>query len=101
MPDFSPCPPAPEATLPCRIPVAPPDADGLPAPPAPTLVGFSLGEAIGEGGFARVWAARREEDGAALAIKIGHARGAVLIERFRREASALARIGPPHVARLH
>jgi eukaryotic-like serine/threonine-protein kinase len=69
------------------------------SPLAPSLWGFTLGEALGQGGFAKVWAALREGDGTPAAIKIGHSRGAVLIERFRREASALERVGPPHVAR--
>jgi tetratricopeptide (TPR) repeat protein len=80
---------------------ASPSFGDIPASVAPSLLGFTLGEALGEGGFARVWAARREQDGAPVAIKIGHSRGAVLIERFRREASALERIGPPHVAQLY
>jgi tetratricopeptide (TPR) repeat protein len=80
---------------------APLSVSGIHARPAAGLLGFTLGELLGEGGFAKVWAARRDEDGAPAAIKIGHAQGAVLIERFRREASALARIGPPHVARLY
>src|SRR5262249_43350718 len=70
-------------------------------PPGGRIDGFTLGEELGQGGFSRVWSARREEDGSLAAVKISHARGAVLMERFRREASALARIGPPHVARFY
>src|SRR3954471_12263634 len=71
------------------------------AQPAPVLPGFTVGEALGQGGFAKVWAARRDADGAPLAVKVAHARGAVTLERFRREGQALERVGPPHVPRLY
>lgn len=71
------------------------------APRAPQIEGFTIEGEIGRGGFATVWAGRRAADGASVAIKIGNARGAGLVERFRREASAIARIGPPHAAALH
>ena len=67
---------------------------------APRVPGFTCGEPLGQGGAGVVWAARRDEDGAAAAIKVAHGAAPVLVERFRREVDALARVGPPHVARL-
>lgn len=63
--------------------------------------GFTVHDPLGAGGFAHVWAAVRDEDGAAIALKVGRSLDPGAIERFRREAAALARIGPPHVPRLH
>src|SRR5687768_8717782 len=95
-------PPARKAASPCLSAEGePPVSHDIIALPKPGVLGFTLGEALGEGGFANVWAARRDEDGAPAAVKIGRARSAVLVERFRREADALAQIGPPHVARLY
>ncbi|XXX77916.1 protein kinase [Sorangium sp. So ce134] len=60
-----------------------------------------MGERLGQGGFAVVWAGVSESDGAQVAVKVGLSITAMHQERFRREAEALQRIGPPHVARLH
>ncbi|WP_437893782.1 protein kinase domain-containing protein [Sorangium sp. So ce124] len=75
---------------------------GEPSAPAPPRVpGISLGERLGQGGFAIVWAGVSDEDGAPVAVKVGMSTTPMLEERFRREADALERIGPPHVARFH
>ncbi|MDC0677721.1 serine/threonine-protein kinase [Sorangium atrum] len=75
---------------------------GEPSAPAPPRVpGVSLGERLGQGGFAIVWAGVSDEDGAPVAVKVGMSTTPMLEERFRREADALERIGPPHVARFH
>jgi tetratricopeptide (TPR) repeat protein len=76
----------------------PSDEDG--APP-PLLGGYAIDEALGSGGFAVVWGARRLRDGALLAIKVGRRADPDLLERFRTEAAALRRIGPPHVPQVH
>src|SRR5690349_24048 len=68
---------------------------------APRVPGFTLDETLGQGGFANVWAAQRVEGGEPSAIKIAHAKNAIVVERFRREASVLARVGAPHVPRFH
>src|SRR5262245_54888898 len=72
-----------------------------PALAGPSVPGYLCGERIGQGGAGAVWAAVREKDGAQAAIKIGHSAAPVPIARFRREAEALRRIGPPHTARLN
>lgn len=65
------------------------------------LAGYRLSERLGAGGFAVVWAAARERDGAAVAVKVGRADAPALVERFRREAEAMGLIGPPHVPALY
>ncbi|WP_437738233.1 serine/threonine-protein kinase [Sorangium sp. So ce1335] len=60
-----------------------------------------MGGLLGQGGFSAVWAARREADGAPVALKVGRSSRAAMLARFRREAGALRRVGPPHVPRVH
>ncbi|XXY17586.1 protein kinase [Sorangium sp. So ce216] len=67
----------------------------------PLARGYAPGELLGEGGFALVWAAVRERDGAALALKVARSASTRTAERFRREAEAMAAIGPPHTPALH
>ncbi|WP_437994415.1 protein kinase domain-containing protein [Sorangium sp. So ce145] len=64
---------------------------------APRVPGFDGLRLLDEGGFARVFAASRREDGIAVALKIARHRGD---RRFSREAAALRRVGPPAVPRL-
>ncbi|WP_437554887.1 protein kinase [Sorangium sp. So ce367] len=64
---------------------------------APRIRGFDGLRLLDEGGFARVFAASRREDGLAVALKIARHRGD---PRFSREAAALRRVGPPAVPRL-
>ncbi|WP_437906563.1 protein kinase [Sorangium sp. So ce327] len=76
--------------------------DALQVERRPPLVrGYVPGELLGEGGFALVWSAVRERDGAALALKVARAASSRTAERFRREAEAMAAIGPPHTPALH
>ncbi len=67
----------------------------------PEVPGYHLGEPLGAGGFAVVWAATRDRDGAALTIKVGRTETPVLAERFRREAEAMRLVGPPSTPELH
>ena len=55
----------------------------------PGYTGFTL---LGQGGSARVYAARREADGEEVAIKIALQ---PQNPRFRRESAAIRRLGPP------
>jgi tetratricopeptide (TPR) repeat protein len=68
---------------------------------APSVEGFRALSILGRGGFAIVWAGLRELDGAPSAIKVGLTSEAVLSQRFRGEADALERVGPPYVPRLY
>src|SRR5437868_14142360 len=62
--------------------------------------GYEVGELIGRGGFGEVYAASDRSLNRTVAIKVlrsdvAGSRGAV--ERFRREAQALARLRHPHI----
>ncbi|WP_437729315.1 serine/threonine-protein kinase [Sorangium sp. So ce861] len=72
-----------------------PEVDAAEA--APQVPGFDGLRLLDEGGFARVFAATRREDGLAVALKVARHRGD---PRFAREAAALRRIGPPAAPRL-
>ncbi|AUX23398.1 serine/threonine protein kinase [Sorangium cellulosum] len=74
-----------------------PAAEVVAAEAAPRVAGFEALRLLGEGGFARVFAAVRRADGLAVALKIARHRGE---PRFSREAAALRRLGPPTVPRL-
>jgi serine/threonine protein kinase/tetratricopeptide (TPR) repeat protein len=58
----------------------------------PDIPGYAGWSRLGQGGFARVYAARRECDGRDVAVKLALRRGD---PRFAREANALRRLGPP------
>ncbi|HLM71539.1 MAG TPA: serine/threonine-protein kinase, partial [Polyangiaceae bacterium] len=64
------------------------------------IAGFQLGNLLGAGGFSLVWEAAREGDRTPLAIKVGRAESPVAVERFRRDAEAMERIGPPHTPKV-
>ncbi|WP_437707132.1 protein kinase [Sorangium sp. So ce448] len=70
-----------------------------PSPLVPGLLvgGFRIERLLGQGGFARVYAATREGDGHAVALKVARRRDDGRIER---EAAALARLAPPLVPAL-
>jgi serine/threonine protein kinase/tetratricopeptide (TPR) repeat protein len=80
--------------LPVRIEEAPIETP-------PELAGFTIGKPIGRGGFAVVWGAVRDEDGAAIALKVGHTDTPLTNERFRRDAEAMISVGPPHAPRIY
>src|SRR4249920_2219112 len=61
---------------------------------------YRVGRLIGEGGMGTVYEGENSRIGRRVAIKVLHARVAALpefVERFEREARAVARIGSPHV----
>jgi eukaryotic-like serine/threonine-protein kinase len=64
---------------------------------------YVLESLLGSGAFGVVWLARRSTDRARVAIKVLHPEAALSresVERFRREAWALSRLGSPHIARM-
>jgi len=84
--------------------ICPTDGTALPAraeasTSAPAIDGFTVGERLGGGGFAEVYAARAA-DGSEVALKVARVASPLARERFVREADALARIGPPRVPTL-
>lgn len=62
----------------------------------PTIAGWVIEAPLGEGGMAQVYRARRATGGDPVALKVLES-GA--IERFAREAAALARLAHPNVVR--
>ena len=71
-------------------------------PAAPTIAGWQLHEALGQGGMGVVYRGTRVTDGVAAAVKVLHpaiARTTGLRERLAREADALARVDHPGVVR--
>jgi tetratricopeptide (TPR) repeat protein len=74
-------------------------AGPAPQPAPPDVPGYPILGVLGQGGFGTVFAASGRDG--AVAIKIAHPGHAVAAARLRREAAALAAIGPPHVPRLH
>ncbi|WP_437786713.1 protein kinase domain-containing protein [Sorangium sp. So ce1097] len=79
----------------------PPDERTPESPGRPRVPGFRVDGLLGQGGFSAVWAARREADGVRVALKVGRSSRGTIQARFRREADALRRVGPPHVPRVH
>jgi serine/threonine-protein kinase len=65
---------------------------------------YVLESLLGSGAFGVVWLAHHTETGERVAVKVLHPEAAVsreVVERFRREAWALARLTSPHIARMH
>ncbi|WP_437629509.1 protein kinase domain-containing protein [Sorangium sp. So ce854] len=81
------CPEHPRAAPPARV-----TAEVVDLEPPPRIAGFRVEQMLGQGGFARVYAATREGDGRAVALKVArrHDDG-----RIAREAAALALLAPP------
>ncbi|WP_438013556.1 protein kinase [Sorangium sp. So ce315] len=81
------CPEHPRAAPPARV-----ASEVVDPEPPPRIAGFRVEQMLGQGGFARVYAATREGDGRAVALKVArrHDDG-----RIAREAAALALLAPP------
>ncbi|AUX44311.1 serine/threonine protein kinase [Sorangium cellulosum] len=71
--------------------------DALDPEPPPLIPGFRVEGLLGQGGFARVYAATRDGDGRPVALKVARRQDD---DRMAREAAALARVGPPRVPAL-
>ncbi|WP_049949645.1 serine/threonine-protein kinase [Sorangium cellulosum] len=81
------CPGHPLARPPARA-----AAEAVDPEPPPQVPGFRVEQMLGQGGFARVYAATREGDGRAVALKVARLQDD---GRIAREAAALARLAPP------
>ncbi len=69
---------------------------------APEIPGYVLGERLGAGGTAEVWAAQRQKDFSRVALKIQRpalARDPLATQRFLEEARILQRIQHPAIVR--
>jgi eukaryotic-like serine/threonine-protein kinase len=76
----------------------------MPAAGLPVIPGFTLIEILGSGGMGIVYKARQVRLDRLVAIKImrtEYLAEATLIERFQREARAVARLSHPHIVTLH
>jgi eukaryotic-like serine/threonine-protein kinase len=67
----------------------------------PVFPGYETRGILGRGGFGTVFAARREDDGQPVAIKLAHYGHAVAGRHLLQEMAALRAIGPPYVPALH
>lgn len=100
--------PACQADAPDEAEVCPVDGTALP-PPDP-LVGrtirgrYQVVRKLGEGGVGAVYLAEQVKIKRTVALKVLHeetAQDEALIERFRREARAMARLDPRHATLVH
>ncbi|XXX71990.1 protein kinase [Sorangium sp. So ce134] len=81
------CPEHPRAALPARA-----AAEVVDPERPPHIPGFRVEQMLGQGGFARVYAATREGDGRAVALKVARRQDD---GRIAREAAALVLLAPP------
>src|SRR5262245_37307955 len=79
---------------------AEPSAEAAHAPSPPQVDGFAISKLIGSGGFGSVWEASNAA-GVRVALKVSHGADRNDALRFKREADALSRVGPPFVPALH
>jgi len=72
--------------------------------PGAQIGSYVLESLLGSGAFGVVWLARKAVSSERVAIKVLHPEAAgsrEVVERFRREAWALSRLGSPHIARMY
>jgi serine/threonine-protein kinase len=80
--------------------IPPPPREEAPAPGLPALPGYELLEELGRGGMGVVYRARRQADGALVALKMITPAVAATrpeIERFLREADILRALSHPNI----
>lgn len=82
---------------------APAAAEAVPIPPLPSVPGYQIEGVLSRGGMGVVYRARQVGLDRPVALKMilaGSHAGPALIERFRREALAVARLQHPHVVQI-
>jgi hypothetical protein len=92
-----------DPTDPARLDTLPPTAAAGPARGIPLGQRYLLQHPIGDGSTGRVWQGVRRADGSTVAIKVLHAEYAVdptMVERFRRESTAVRELRHPHLVRV-
>jgi serine/threonine protein kinase len=65
---------------------------------------YDVGQAMGEGGFSRVYRAQEKATGRPVALKVlksGFYQNAEVRERFQREVFAVASLSNPHIVGMH
>ena len=65
---------------------------------------YTISQALGAGGMGQVYLARQESLHRDVALKVLHAERAAettAVERFKREAQIIARMGHPHIVTIH
>ena len=78
--------------------------DDAPLPEGSLLGQYRLQRVLGEGGMGRVYVARHHHLDRTVAIKVlapRFSRDGALVQRFHREAQALARLGHPNIVAIH
>jgi serine/threonine protein kinase/tetratricopeptide (TPR) repeat protein len=85
----------------CALEVSDIETPRASAPPAPTLPGYHLEEVVAHGGFGTILAARREQDGLKVAIKVAHPESPLAWRQLTRETEALHAIGAPLVPAVY
>ena len=71
------------------------------APTRPEVPGYVLGDLLGRGGSGTVWAATRERDGAAVAVKVVQVVDADQADSLAREFAVLARVDVEGLVGFH
>jgi serine/threonine protein kinase len=72
-----------------------------PAEETPSFPGYETLRRLGRGGFGTIYEAERHRDGEHVAIKLARADEALAAIHLRKEAKALADIGPPYVPAVY
>lgn len=96
-------PPSPSDTGATQVSASSPAPGAAPAVPK-RLGKFLLLDELGSGGMGTVYRARQEDLDRIVALKVLHggaAAGALLVERFQREARAAARLDDPGIVRVY
>src|SRR5688572_3840647 len=70
-------------------------------PNPPQVEGFSELSWLAAGGFGIVWRARRDDDGAEVALKVPYQSDPVIVDQMEAEAEALRSLAHPNIVRLY